>query len=253
MTEYQTELTHPNIVIKKKPSEFEINIEEESPEFKKLEFDALSTCNIWSYGVGHVQNDISSTILLSFMPLFLKQISPIDSIKPGFWVGIVVVVGQVVDSLATPAVGYFSDRTNTKIGKRKPWHIVGSVFTIVSFIMLLQPCYFCSSDTEKCVNSTIFFCLYNIGWASCQVSHMSLVPSLSVSRIRRDKLNNLRNSFTFISNFFGLLAVLFTFSVVQNPLKQFLVCTLITGGLGMVATVVFWIGVPENSLVKGSL
>lgn len=218
-----------------------------------LEFDGLTTCNIWSYGVGHFQNDISSTILLSFLPLFLKEISPIDSEKPGYWVGFVVVIGQVVDSLMTPLIGYFSDRTSTKIGKRKPWHIFGSVLTLVSFIMLLEPCFYCSNDTGKIINSTFFFCLYNIGWASCQVSHMSLVPSLSVSRIRRDKLNNLRNSFTFISNFIGLLSVLISFSVIDDPFRQFLVCSLITAGFGIIATITFWFGVPEAHLVQGIL
>ena len=215
-----------------------------------IEFDGLTTCNIWSYGVGHFQNDISSTILLSFLPLFLKEISPIDSERPGYWVGIVVVVGQVVDSLMTPLIGFLSDRTHTRIGKRKPWHVFGSVFTLISFIMLLEPCMYCNSDTGKILNSTIFFCLYNIGWAACQVSHMSLVPSLSVSRIRRDKLNNLRNSFTFISNFIGLLSMLLTFTVVTNPFRQFLVVSLITGGFGVMASVVFWFGVPEEHLVK---
>ena len=218
----------------------------------EVEFDGLTTCNVWSYGLGHFQNDITSTILLSFMPLFLKEISPIDSSKPGYWVGICVVVGQIVDSLMTPLIGFLSDKTDTRIGKRKPWHIFGSILTVISYMMILEPCLYCNSDTAKIINSTLFFCLYNIGWAACQVSHMSLVPSLSVSRIRRDKLNNLRNSFTFISNFIGLSSILFTFSLVQNPFKQFFVVSVITGSFGVIATIVFWIGVPEVHLFKSS-
>ena len=218
---------------------------------ENVEFDGLTNLNIWSYSVGHIQNDITSTILLSFLPLYLKEISPIDSIHPGYWVGIVVFIGQIVDSITTPMVGYLSDKTQTKIGKRIPWHIGGSILTLTSFIMLLEPCLYCSSDGEKIAKSTIFFSLYNIGWAACQVSHMSLVPSLSVSRVRRDKLNNMRNSFTFLSNFVGLLAVLFAFSFFEHPFRQFFVCSLIVAGLGMIATVIFWIGVPEQELVKG--
>ena len=221
------------------------------PTRTDVKFDGLSTCNIWSYAVGHFQNDITSTILLSFMPLFLKEISPIDSTRPGYWVGVCVVIGQVVDSIATPLIGHLSDRTQTKIGKRKPWHIAGSILTLISFIMLLKPCFYCTSDAQKVANSTVFFCLYNIGWAACQVSHMSLVPSLSVSRIRRDKLNNLRNSFTFISNFIGLSVILFTFTFVEDPFTQFSVCSIITACCGLIATFIFWCGVPERHLVKG--
>jgi len=29
--------------------------------------------------------------------------------------------GQIADGLATPIVGYFSDKINTRFGKRTPW------------------------------------------------------------------------------------------------------------------------------------
>ena len=59
-----------------------------------------------------------------------------------------------------------------------------------------------------------------------------------------------RLSFTFISNFIGLLAAFFSFSVINNAFEQFMVCTFITGTLGVLATLIFWSGVPENQLVK---
>ncbi len=246
----ESELSKLHFITAKDKNHEEIELVSDSC-LKDVKFDSLSTCNIWSYAVGHFQNDITSTILLSFMPLFLKEISPIDSTHPGYWVGMVVFIGQIIDSLMTPMVGYLSDRTHTRIGKRKPWHIAGSMLTLISFFMLLEPCFYCTSDAQKIANSTIFFCLYNIGWAACQVSHMSLVPSLSVSRIRRDKLNNLRNSFTFISNFIGLSAILVSFSFIENPFKQFFVCSIITASCGIIATIIFWLGVPEQHLVKG--
>ena len=100
-------------------------------------------------------------------------------------------------------------------------HILGTFFTFVSYIIIFQECILCKisgcydSDNLKFFNYTLFFSLYNTGWACCQVSHMSLVPSLSVSRMRRDKLNGLRNSFTYISNFSALVIVMIIFSTVE--------------------------------------
>jgi Na+/melibiose symporter-like transporter len=31
--------------------------------------------------------------------------------------------GQISDGFATPIVGYFSDRTKTRFGARKPWYL----------------------------------------------------------------------------------------------------------------------------------
>ena len=90
--------------------------------YRKLKFDALSTINIWSYGVGHFQNDITATTLLNYMPLFLKNVVPINSENPGYYLGMCILIGQIVDGMVTPLVGAFSDRIHTRIGKRKPWY-----------------------------------------------------------------------------------------------------------------------------------
>jgi Na+/melibiose symporter-like transporter len=34
---------------------------------------------------------------------------------------IVLLAGQIADGIATPLVGYYSDKTNSKWGKRTPW------------------------------------------------------------------------------------------------------------------------------------
>lgn len=97
---------------------------------------------------------------------------------------------------------------------------MGTILTFLCYLFIFEKCVLCwisgcYDDTLKVVNYTLFFSLYNTGWACCQVSHMSLVPSLSVSRMRRDKLNGLRNTFTYISNFTALIIVMIIFSAVE--------------------------------------
>ena len=89
--------------------------------YQKLKFDGLSKFNILAYGIGHFQNDITATTLLNYTPIFLKTIYPINDLNPGYWLGFSLLVGQIVDGIATPLVGAFSDRIHTKIGKRIPW------------------------------------------------------------------------------------------------------------------------------------
>ena len=112
-----------NIAIECKKENYPNTYDYPAPEnlFNKLKFDALTTMNIWSYGVGHFQNDITATTLLNYMPIFLKNIAPIHTSNPGYYLGICILIGQIVDGLITPFVGAFSDRIHTRIGKRKPW------------------------------------------------------------------------------------------------------------------------------------
>jgi len=49
-----------------------------------------------------------------------------------------ILIGQVVDGIATPLIGYCSDKVNTRIGQRKPWYIASIILLAFSTIMLFS-------------------------------------------------------------------------------------------------------------------
>lgn len=55
-----------------------------------------------------------------------------------------ILSGQIADAIATPIVGYCSDRTNTSIGKRIPWYIGGYIIVVLTFLPLWNGCLFCN-------------------------------------------------------------------------------------------------------------
>jgi Na+/melibiose symporter-like transporter len=63
--------------------------------------------------------------------------------------------------------------------------------------------------------------LFNVGWAMVQISHMSIVNSLTHSNRKRDKMVNQRNGFTYAANITVLLAALIVFLIVDNGITQF--------------------------------
>lgn len=162
--------------------------------------------------------------------------------------------GQVADGLATPFVGYFSDRTNSRFGKRKPWYATGFVIVVVSFLFIFQNCMICSLDYNKTalkMSYYIFFpSLFNIGWAFMQVSHMSLVPSLSGCQIKKDRLNSLRNVFTFFANFFVLIVGLVFFNTIEDQVEQFQYLSYVVTLIGSLASLFFLLNLNERELVQ---
>jgi len=128
--------------------------------------------------------------------------------------------GQIADGIATPIVGYFSDKINTRIGKRTPWYIFGTILVTICFLFLFQECLLCewfgSNDSGLMMFYYIFFpSVFNVGWAAVQVAHMSLVPSLTLSRKQRDSLNTLRNTFTYLSNLYFLISAFLIFLFIK--------------------------------------
>jgi Na+/melibiose symporter-like transporter len=43
--------------------------------------------------------------------------------------------GQVADGIATNVVGFLIDKTKSRVGKRTPWFIFGTLLVIPSFIL----------------------------------------------------------------------------------------------------------------------
>lgn len=109
-------------------------------EGTKHNFDGLGNQQIWAYGVGHFINDLAATCWFNYLLYFLKEIvkTPAASLA--------ILAGQIADGLATPLVGWLSDRTKTKfgtaspsnIGQRKPWYIAGLVLVICAFLPTFQ-------------------------------------------------------------------------------------------------------------------
>jgi Na+/melibiose symporter-like transporter len=66
---------------------------------------------IWAYGVGHFFNDLAGACWFNFLFFYLKRVVQTPAATTMFF------VGQIVDGFATPTIGYFSDKFNTKYGK----------------------------------------------------------------------------------------------------------------------------------------
>lgn len=60
--------------------------------------------------------------------------------------------------------------------------------------------------------------MFNLGWASVQVAHMSIVNQLSQSNRRRDQLANARNGLTSAAFIIVLLTALLVFVTVDDAI-----------------------------------
>lgn len=54
-------------------------------------------------------------------------------------VGLVLFLVRLIDAVSDPLVGYLSDRTRTRFGRRKPWLLFGLPITLLAIYMVFQP------------------------------------------------------------------------------------------------------------------
>ena len=112
-------------------------------------------------------------------------------------------------------MGYFSDKIETKAGKRNLWFYMGSILVIPSFLCIfLDPSFPTTSGTN--VWYITWPAIFNVGWASVQIAHLAIVNQLSYSQRKRDKMVVYRNGFTYIANIFVLALSLVLFLVIPS-------------------------------------
>jgi len=225
---------------------------------KELKLDSLTRTQIIGYGVGHFLNDLAGACWFNYLLYFLKNVVFVDFANSGFYAGLVLLSGQLADGIATPIVGYYSDKVNTRIGQRTPWYIFGTLTVTIAFLFLFQKCLLCQwfgdySEGMMTFYYVFFPSLSNVGWAATQVSHMSLVPSLTLSRKQRDTLNSLRNTFSYIANVYCLVVAFIIFLVVKEVYTQFTLLGFLSVGLGFCTSMFFLCTVPEKKLVNDCL
>ncbi|XP_064474360.1 major facilitator superfamily domain-containing protein 12-like [Ornithodoros turicata] len=155
-----------------------------------------------AYSVGHVLNDLCASMWFTYLLLYFIMVLEFKNTLAGA----LMLVGQIADGLATPFVGIESDRDDNfwmcRYGRRKTWHLVGTLCVVGSFPFLFTRCVSCTeaAQTSQFVYYAAFIIIFQFGWAATQVSHLSLIPDLTPISHERVELNTLRYAFTVASN-----------------------------------------------------
>ena len=155
-----------------------------------------------AFSVGHVLNDVCAAIWFSYFLVYMHFVNRFHTT----FAGVLLLIGQTADAIATPFVGIESDKDSDwwicKYGRRKSWHLLGTVCVLMSFPFLFNKCIECESSHESAqmVYYSAFIVVFQFGWASVQISHLSLIPDLTPFSNERVELNAWRYAFTVSSN-----------------------------------------------------
>ncbi|XP_053620110.1 major facilitator superfamily domain-containing protein 12-like isoform X2 [Plodia interpunctella] len=142
------------------------------------------------YGLGHVYNDLCAAMWFSYMMLFFQAVLEMRAVVAGT----MLLLGQVIDALATPVVGIMADRYSTK----KKWHLTGCILVTCTFPLLFIRCWGCREGMASYLAwwmptyyATLII-IFQVGWAIVQISHLAMIPTLSDNLHVRSELTSIR-------------------------------------------------------------
>ncbi|MFW9945980.1 MAG: MFS transporter [Candidatus Odinarchaeota archaeon] len=153
-----------------------------------------------SYGVGQIA-DISSYQAFTFLTFtFYFAVVGIDIL----WISIGFIIWSIWNSFNDTIIGYLSDRTQSKWGRRFPW-IMLSLFPIaLILVFLFTPPIMWGISNE--VANFIFFLfiiiIFELFFTMYDINFTALYPEIFITVEERTKGNNVRQLFAII----GLIA-----------------------------------------------
>lgn len=86
-----------------------------------------------AFGSGHLANQLFPAALGVFMIILVLALK-----MDPFLAGLLAAIPRLLDALTDPIMGYISDNTRSKWGRRKPYIFLGSVITGVTFMVMWQ-------------------------------------------------------------------------------------------------------------------
>ncbi len=154
------------------------------------------------FGVCDLGGNLFFTMMGFYLLNFMTDVARLGAALAGTaWL-----VGKICDAITDPTVGYLSDRTKSRWGRRRPWMFWGAIFLF--FTMVLQytnPSI--QSQGWLFVWMAVAYCLLTTAYTMVNIPYGSLTPELTSDFDERTNLNAFRMSFAVVGTFVGALLV----------------------------------------------
>ncbi|MFT3892720.1 MAG: MFS transporter [Anaerolineales bacterium] len=159
------------------------------------------------YGMGDFYGGGAGTLISFFYLVFLTDVV---RISPGL-AGTVILVSKIYNSITDPFEGVISDRTRTKLGRRRPYLLAGIPLVFLSFFALFYPVNF-ESETSRFIFVMASYLFFSTVVSLVTLNYSALQAELTLDYNERTSLATFR---IFFSTFSSILCALLPLEIVK--------------------------------------
>jgi GPH family glycoside/pentoside/hexuronide:cation symporter len=159
--------------------------------------------------------------------------------------GAAVMVGKLWDAVTDPMMGFVSDRTRSRWGRRRPYLLFGAIpLALTMWFFFTNPGI--KDQLWVGIWAAVTLCLLNTAYTVVNIPYSSLTPELTSDYHERSSLNGYRFGFAVIGTILGAGAVLPLVGVFgDNRSAGFSFMGAVLGVLMAVSTLVTFLSVRE--------
>ena len=186
--------------------------------------------------------NVYDTILYAWLPYFYSppQDSGLTRYVPLAAIGVILAGGRILDAVTDVLIGYLSDRTRSRWGRRKPYIFISTPILFLAFIFVWLPPVGGNSPVNV-VSLVVVLFFYYWGYTGVLIPWFAVLPEMSDQNHERVKIASIGVAIGVIGALVG--------GGLSGPLFQSLGAfpmALILGGVAFIAGELTLLGIKER-------
>ena len=169
------------------------------------------------------------------------------------WAGTALFIGRVWDAFYDPVIGYASDRTSSRWGRRHPYLYIGAVpLGLAMVLMFTNPALLAGEGFVAAERQTLLFLttlvsyiILSTAYSTVNIPYCAMTPELTNDFHERTSLNGYRFSFAVFGTLIGAWAALSIVGHFADKSIGYLVMGASFGAVMLLSTMITAISVPE--------
>ena len=189
----------------------------------------LSTTTKLAFGAGELSKEMPGSILVFYILFFLTNVAGLNPALAGG----VLMVGRIWDAISDPMIGWLSDRTHSRWGRRYPWMLFGA--------LPLGLCFCLQWWVPPTPEPLALFGYYSLmavllftALTAVAIPHAALAAELTQGYYERTNLASFKSAFSIGSSILGLVLAQLIFAVIADDQKQYLI---LGGAIGSICII----------------
>jgi oligogalacturonide transporter len=116
-----------------------------------------------------------------------------------YWIGVVMLVARIWDAVTDPLMGHISDRTQSRLGKRRIYLVFASPFVLLSMYLLFFPFAF-SETALRVIAVLLSYLIFTTVQTAVMIPYYSLSSEISSDYQKRASYNSYRLGFSIFAS-----------------------------------------------------
>ncbi len=155
------------------------------------------------FGIADLGGNMFFTLIGFYLLFYFTDIVKL----PAALAGTAIMIGKIWDAVTDPVTGYLSDKTRTKWGRRRPYMLVGAIFSLLGMAAIFSTPA-AATPVALFAIVTVLFCFLNLAYTLVNIPYAALLPELTKDFDQRTTLTGYRMSFAVVGTVLGAATVL---------------------------------------------